>query len=432
MTLVELMVAILILAVVLSALASTLITTSSAIVRSERTTEAAQVASTMLEELQALDWESLGHTSADLATAGRGADFEGEPYVVTAPSAPTAVAPERPEPRDGVTYTVEHHVTWANDSAAAVGANQNGDYKRLTTIVHYDVYGDTRSYRLQATRAPAPIDALRNFAVDSFDVVPDTLEYASDGTPSSSTLTVTAAFSMAADTAPVLTWSEDGGVTEHPAATMTSVDGGFTWSALVDTTDAAAPTPRRFENDGAVLFKIRGSHQSTLDAEAEVTVEVREQGAPPVIALEGVSVRQYSTKPDGTINKEILDPVCLKNGAPSLPAVIETQVRGLGSTDEGRVGITWVDDTNTVRPTSATDPSGFQVLTTTFDRSSDTGDSSFFRLTITNVDGSYGFSPGEQIDLRVHIDDDGDGAFEAGETIWNSGTTVDLYSRNPC
>lgn len=431
MTLVELMAAILILAIVLAALASTLITTSSAIVRSERTTEAAQVASSVIEELQALEWDSLGHTSADLTAAGWASDFEGEPHVVTAPSAGSSASPVEVISRDGIDYTVERHVTWSNDGAAVVGANQNGDFKRLTTLVTYDVYGDTRTYRLQATRAPAPTNALRNFAVDTFAVAPDAIEYSTAGVPSDSTLDVTAVFSMPADTAPTLTWSDDGGTTEHVAAPMTSVDGGYTWSALVSTVDATGPTPRRFENDGAVLFTVRGSHQSTLNAQAEFTVEVREEGAPPVIYVDSLSMRQYSVKNNGTID-EITPPICLKNGAPAKPVVVEAEVRGLGSVDEGRVGISWKDTANAVYPVSATDPKGYQVLTTTFDRQNAAGDGSIFRLTITNVDNSYGFTDGRTIGFRVHIDEDDDGIFTATETIWDAPGTASIYQNNGC
>lgn len=182
-SLVEMLVAIVLVTIVLSALAATLATSLQAAVRNESRLRANALASELLEDLQAMRWEDLGFYAVD---PDYRATFEGEPTVtpITA-HADRSDHASRPMPlldgpdrvlRDGVAYTVRTDIVWADDPATS--ATQ--DFMRFVVTVSWGDLDRARDVRNEATRAPVHSEqAASQFSIVEASVAPE-IGYLSD------------------------------------------------------------------------------------------------------------------------------------------------------------------------------------------------------------------------------------------------------------
>ena len=167
LTLVELVVAMFILAIMLSGLASFLMTSARASFDNERRAQATGVVNQIHETLQASPWpdavlyeEELGPL-ADLGANLTAGTFEDEDLVTIAgPSCPAEDPDCRIEtvPRayeaisiGGRDYEVYRAITWTTPAGADAEA-----IRRFTTVVRWEVLGETVEHRLDSTRAPTP------------------------------------------------------------------------------------------------------------------------------------------------------------------------------------------------------------------------------------------------------------------------------------
>lgn len=163
MSLVEMMVALLVLGVVLSALASVLITSLWSVRGQEATTQATAAINDILEEAQRVEYDVavLCDTKANTAFGGDwpSGTFEGEDLVLSPDicDTPGEIEPERTVTRDGRDYVVTTAITWTDDPGDGLDASDTDttqDIKRITVDVAWTVDGETRTARNMAFRAP--------------------------------------------------------------------------------------------------------------------------------------------------------------------------------------------------------------------------------------------------------------------------------------
>lgn len=388
-SLVEVLVAMLILMVVLTAMANTLITSLFAITNNERQSRGTQLGNELLEQLQALPWDTVGFYTSDSPSTA-----EGTPVIVGATrdaleeavtphpdgctygEAVAGVPPVERESveRDGVCYDVERAIVWENHG--------DGDYKKFIVTVSWAVGSRPRTARVAATRAPAPGDGIPVFAAE-LDVDATEVTYNVDQTAATpSTLTFTATLTSPADSPVSLTW-DDAGTAVPTSPAMTSSDGGLTWTTAVDMT--AAPW-----DPGDVIFTFTATAGES-EAQDQVTVTFTQEGAPPV-----VEVRSLTLSQPGPPTKT---PICVKGGngsnagKPDPNLFVDIDVRGLGSVDDGRVKVSWTDQ-------SVAQIANYETVNAA-------GDGAVFRLI---VDNNLQFTNAEQT-FEVHIDDAFAGAF---------------------
>jgi type II secretory pathway pseudopilin PulG len=166
MTLAEVLIAIFIVGVVLSAFAATIMTSLRAINVSEREVRATALAQEAIEELQSVAWESAGLYTNEVAAApadwngGNTTTFDGDDLVLLPTPAVGARLAQVPEPRTQelrghVIYTVDRYITW-------IDGNGDGtrETKRFTTVVTWpDRSGSMRTLRAVGERVPTQSEA---------------------------------------------------------------------------------------------------------------------------------------------------------------------------------------------------------------------------------------------------------------------------------
>ena len=191
MTLVEMMVAILVLGVVLSALAATLITSLRTIVLSEAETTATALAQQEIERLQSTPWEVAGLLDTEVAAGpaewtdrldGLGR-FEGDDLATITASEGMADRPHQ-APRlfttdDESGYSVARYITWVDRSADGFP-----DTRRFTVVVTWEDASRERELVVEGERAPTPAEA--SAAADELRLLnffrsPDPAAIAADG-----------------------------------------------------------------------------------------------------------------------------------------------------------------------------------------------------------------------------------------------------------
>ena len=166
MTLVEMMVAILVLGVVLSALAATLITSLRTIVLSEAETSATALAQQEIERLQSTPWEVAGLLDTEVAAAPAAwTDRLSGPGRFAGADLATITAPEgmvdRPHqvPRlltsdEESGYSVARYITGVDRSADGFP-----DTRRFTVIVTWEDASRERELVVEGERSPTPAEA---------------------------------------------------------------------------------------------------------------------------------------------------------------------------------------------------------------------------------------------------------------------------------
>ena len=178
-SLVETLVAMLIVGFVLMAMAATTMTSLSAMTKAEQHTRGTHSANRVVENMQSVAWDDLTFYAGDPSVP---ASFEGSPVVVKPGTRPAGSAAPLPVTTiagpGGVTYSASNYITWVDDPSdgcaspapaspapcapgpgvPAAGTDTQGqDYKRVTTLLSWTSKGQTRQQRIDANRAP-PMD----------------------------------------------------------------------------------------------------------------------------------------------------------------------------------------------------------------------------------------------------------------------------------
>ena len=165
MTLVEVMIALVIIGFVFTALASVLATSMRSVRGQESMTQATGAINDILEEAQRVEYDEAVLCSTEATAAFGATAFEGEDLVVSPHvcSEPDRVRAERQVDRDGRTYEVRTAITWADDDGDGTGAadvDSTQDIKRVVVDVSWTTDGRTRTARNMAYRAPQYLEQM--------------------------------------------------------------------------------------------------------------------------------------------------------------------------------------------------------------------------------------------------------------------------------
>lgn len=160
MTLVEVMVALVIVTITMTALLATLITGVKAGRVAEGRARANQIAADELERLRYIDWDELGFYTSDFGTFPVFHDGES---VVSLGALPPVGRGDAPLPIRTVTvdsrdYTVETWVTWEGSSSSTPNDGTKYAAKRISITVSYDEQDQTRFVSSEGLRAPLPTE----------------------------------------------------------------------------------------------------------------------------------------------------------------------------------------------------------------------------------------------------------------------------------
>jgi prepilin-type N-terminal cleavage/methylation domain-containing protein len=168
LTLVEMLVAMVVLAITLLALSSTLITSLRAMMSSETRVRANALANETLENLQVRDWGDTAPGWDDIEDDYPDCDPQPEP-----------LEESFTEERDGLDYTVTSVIEWVDDPSTA----EDCDYLKLTATVEWQLRTETRSVTHSAFRAPPAEEDPSELAVRSLRVDPEIALLKSAGDP---------------------------------------------------------------------------------------------------------------------------------------------------------------------------------------------------------------------------------------------------------
>ncbi len=180
-SLIEMLVAILILGIALAAFAGSMVSSVRAVAQDQRLIVANGLATEVVEEIQGLRWEDAAFFEDEAVNQLGGTTFEGEDLVLIDDTR-TAGSPV-PEPvetitRDGNPYTVTRAITWVDDDADGLGSKDSTgdtqDYKRITVTLEWSVRGTSRDLRVSALRSAETRERpLRVEATDFVDLNDD-------------------------------------------------------------------------------------------------------------------------------------------------------------------------------------------------------------------------------------------------------------------
>ena len=152
LTIVELLLALVIVMIVFAALASTIIASFASIRNTEARSRAVALANEAVEEMASVSWNQLGMATKDDPTFPH--DEWNDELIVWLkeelnPAVPHPDDQDEPVDRDGIDYQVERWVTWVDEDDEA-------GLKRIVAIVKWDVGGETSTVRSESLRAPDP------------------------------------------------------------------------------------------------------------------------------------------------------------------------------------------------------------------------------------------------------------------------------------
>ena len=249
LTLIEMMVAILVIGVVLMAMAATAIAAQRSMQTSERVVRATQLGNEVLETYLARDFEDLGVYANDATTAfGAATTYDGAELVIF----PQPVTPDYErvprafEPfddRDGVAYVARTAVVWASDTDPAV-ADQ---FKRIIVELTWQVRGEPRTSVVEALVARNPVEQMLTVVVE-----PNTVAISTTGLQQESfTVTVTA---KEAQSGVNVTWEDRSGAKQTTAMNPVPGSDDLMWERNFD--------GKLFAN-GGTLFTVVGTLAGT-------------------------------------------------------------------------------------------------------------------------------------------------------------------------
>lgn len=331
LSLVEMLVAVLILGVVLSAFASTVITSLAAIVSDERRVHATQLANEVLEDLRGLDWDLVGFYSDDFPAGAP--DFtdpdSGDAHELvilddtrdgdTLAPVPAAQTLER----DGVEYEVTLTVYWLDEGDDEDQARRKG----LHALVAWDHKGQAHTFQSRSARAPSAEEvplAESEEHEESFGVTiaPSLVEIGPSG-QTLSDVNVLVQTSPPPDVPPQLAWS---GPTTG-LDTLTAVEGEE--QRLWATTLAAGTST--FENGTYEFTATAQVAGETLTAVQQVTFIT-----PSEVPVE-IATPQLDPEP----------PLCVENNGTLIDSTeVRFEVRGVY--ENGEATVEWTSQNRTV------------------------------------------------------------------------------------
>lgn len=155
-SLVEVMVAMSVLAIAFSALLAALLGGIAAAKTQQDRQSATQLGAEVLERLQVVDWNVLGHYDADFA-GGVPALNGGESVVelpAVSPRPADAPLPSTTKTVGNVAFSITTWVTWSGSSAAAPNTGTTYAAKRIETELTWTTRGEPRTFSTSALRAP--------------------------------------------------------------------------------------------------------------------------------------------------------------------------------------------------------------------------------------------------------------------------------------
>jgi prepilin-type N-terminal cleavage/methylation domain-containing protein len=166
-TLVEVLAAIVVLAIAFAALAAALVSGMVATSRASQNTEAKQIAAKQIESLHSVKWALLGLYQDEVGSAWGSGVHNGESVVKLASTTPSPRPADVPSPtkvvsgHSGKQYTVTTWVTWAGSSVASPNDGTTYAKKRLWVDVSYTPRGGSaRTVHVEDYRAPTPLEML--------------------------------------------------------------------------------------------------------------------------------------------------------------------------------------------------------------------------------------------------------------------------------
>lgn len=247
LTLVEMLVAIVVIGFVLMAMAGVAFASLRSVQTTERVTAATQLGNELLEAYAGMPYDDLGLYTDEVV----GTSFEGAALVLFAAASPRdSRVPYATQTisRDGVDYDVDTAVVWVDDPDPAAPSAQ--DYKRVVVTLAWDSAGRPQSTRVEALRAPGPADQPL-----SVTVTPDVVELDDDGEQLQPvTITVEA---KEPQTTVTLQWLERDGTNAGPT-TMVDQGARRLWTTTLD---------GRYFANGATLFTVKGTLAGTTQQE---------------------------------------------------------------------------------------------------------------------------------------------------------------------
>jgi len=363
-TLVEMMVAILLLAIIFSAMVSVIITSLTSMQREEQRVRATQLAQEELERIRAIEWDCAAIDSSD---PDYSSTYGGNTTVVLDPveCGDTSIAPD-PSPTvravDGIDYTVTRNVYWIDDPAdgtADAGTDSDPqDYKEFRVDIAWTFRGEAYAYANTSTRVPTieevPVDpppASTTFEITSLEVDPVSVGTTAGAT--TSTITVIAETSQAASSVTLTVPSSSYG---SAALSDISSGAGVRWQKTIPAGSTAFPS-------GDHDFVVTAIGALGSDTETETVTFAEAPAVTPV-----------------TIKAPLLvpaEPICVATNSKShQPVTVTVDVDGVSTTDE--VSLSWTDRSGSAAVSSVTPTATGATFTatipagTTFNRSTTT------------------------------------------------------------
>lgn len=340
-TLIEMMVAILLLAIIFAAMVSVIITSLTSMQREEQRVRATQLAQEELERLRAIEWDCAAIDSSD---PDYNATYNGNTTVILDPAecGDPSVAPD-PSPTvravDGIDYTVTRNVYWIDDPAdgtAATGTDSDPqDYKEFRADIAWAFRGETYTYANTSTRVPTieevPLDpppASTTFEITSLEVDPVSVGTIAGAT--TSTITVIAETSQAASSVTLTVPSSSYG---SAALSDISSGAGVRWQKTIPAGSTAFPN-----GDHDFVVSAVGSLGSDTETETVTFAE-----APATVP---VTIKTPLLSPD--------EPLCVGGSSLHQNVTVTVDVDGVTIADD--VDLSWTDKTGsaTVSPVGAT------------------------------------------------------------------------------
>ena len=172
-TLVEMLIAIIVLGLILTGLATTLMASLVSLHSDELRVRSTQLANQVVEDLQAAPWDQVGFYEDD---TGYQAEFDGQDTVTLGSerNGNAGPVPQRLIERSDVEYTVTTNITWVEGSG-------EGEARMKAFDVHlaWEERGSPRNHSVRAVRSPTPSevavdedDEPDEFMITSFSVNP--------------------------------------------------------------------------------------------------------------------------------------------------------------------------------------------------------------------------------------------------------------------
>lgn len=339
-SLVEMLIAVIIVGVALTALSSVLISSLQAVARAEEVTTSTALGNELLEEFQSLDFRKVALYQSEAEAFYPGLTHpSGEALVLisdASPRDPDVPAPSRVIERNGTTFTVETAITWRDDPAdgeAAADVDGPEDVKHIRATVRWQpLRGSQRSFVVQARRAPTPGDLVLEGTV-----VPDVVRLSDAPEGKNATAFAFEARTDRRFSAIKAVFETRGSTPESPILEtiyLTTSDSGFTWSAPV------LANTLRF-NNGETLVSFVGTPVSG----SVVTVTDR------VLFLHDISIPSISFSDavggDGSVTADAVGTLCET-------AILDTTVHGVTASDA--VDVTWSGGIPVEAPAVFVDP----------------------------------------------------------------------------